>query len=472
MDKEVISLIEEDEFYKQQGPGVILFLSMAGLSGFLMKEKLGYGYKHFLYSASKDVAEIFYSLDGLKRINKIVCEKLENDKDYLSKVRKIHNDHFKSLSKEFFSKKKDFARDYTDDELKGIFLLGMDLLAISVGEGHIIEPFVIMHDHLIREKLRAFVKDNKELNQVLNVLTTPTEKSFAARYQDGLKEISKVKDNLKRRDMLNKHIEKYYWVRNSYCGASPIKIKDLEQELLSLKKSMVISDNIKLEKEELIMKYSIDKETVELCNQLVYLTDWQDERKEKILRSIGENHIIVSEFARRAGIPFSLFGYCTIQEIIKGVKKEILQELKERKKFCILYQGESEEMVFTGKSAKEIYKVLTRNKGEDKKTINGVCASLGKAIGKVSICTSLKDINKFKEGRVLVTSMTRPEFLPAMKKAVAIVTDEGGITCHAAIVSRELGIPCVIGTKNATKILKDDDLVEVSANHGAVKILR
>ena len=68
--------------------------------------------------------------------------------------------------------------------------------------------------------------------------------------------------------------------------------------------------------------------------------------------------------------------------------------------------------------------------------------------------------------------MTRPEFVQAMKKAVAVVTDEGGITCHAAIVSRELNIPCIIGTKIATQVLNNGDLVEVNANHGIVKILK
>jgi pyruvate,water dikinase len=64
--------------------------------------------------------------------------------------------------------------------------------------------------------------------------------------------------------------------------------------------------------------------------------------------------------------------------------------------------------------------------------------------------------------------MTVPDFLPAMKKAAAIVTDEGGITCHAAIVARELKIPCVIGTKNATKMLKTGDLVEVDTQTGKI----
>ncbi len=65
--------------------------------------------------------------------------------------------------------------------------------------------------------------------------------------------------------------------------------------------------------------------------------------------------------------------------------------------------------------------------------------------------------------------MTHPEFLSLMKQASAIVTDEGGVTCHAAIVARELGIPCVIGTKMATKVLKDGDEVEVDADKGIVK---
>lgn len=75
------------------------------------------------------------------------------------------------------------------------------------------------------------------------------------------------------------------------------------------------------------------------------------------------------------------------------------------------------------------------------------------------------------EGEILVTGMTRPEYVPLMKKAAAIVTDEGGITCHAAIVSRELKKPCIIGTKIATQVLNDGDLVEVDAERGVVRVL-
>lgn len=78
---------------------------------------------------------------------------------------------------------------------------------------------------------------------------------------------------------------------------------------------------------------------------------------------------------------------------------------------------------------------------------------------------------KFKDGDVLVTEMTRPDFLPIMRRASAIVTDEGGLTCHAAIVARELHIPCIVGTRNATHVFKDGDMLEVNTGKGIVKLV-
>jgi phosphoenolpyruvate synthase/pyruvate phosphate dikinase len=106
------------------------------------------------------------------------------------------------------------------------------------------------------------------------------------------------------------------------------------------------------------------------------------------------------------------------------------------------------------------------------KEVKGMVANKGIVRGKVKIILSSADFHKFEDGDIIVTSMTSVDFVPLMKRAGAFVTNEGGITSHAAIVSRELDKPCIIGTQNATKILKDDDLVEVNANEGIVKILR
>ena len=106
------------------------------------------------------------------------------------------------------------------------------------------------------------------------------------------------------------------------------------------------------------------------------------------------------------------------------------------------------------------------------KELKGQVANKGKAVGKVKILSVYEDNKKVREGDILVSTMTTPIFIQAIRKSSAIITDEGGITCHAAIISRELGIPCIIGTKIATKVLRDGDLVKVDAERGVVKILK
>jgi len=105
---------------------------------------------------------------------------------------------------------------------------------------------------------------------------------------------------------------------------------------------------------------------------------------------------------------------------------------------------------------------------EGKLLLTGLAASQGTASGKVILVDTLDDLKKVQQGHVLVTKMTNPDMVVAMQKATAIVTNEGGVTCHAAIVSRELGIPCVVGTRFATKILKEDMEITVDGSEGKV----
>jgi len=100
--------------------------------------------------------------------------------------------------------------------------------------------------------------------------------------------------------------------------------------------------------------------------------------------------------------------------------------------------------------------------------LKGLPASPGIGAGKAHLIPSSDDVGEFKRGEILVTQMTAPDWVPVMKKAKAIVTDSGGMTCHAAIVSRELGIPCIVGTKTGTKILKSGMDITVDAKSGVV----
>ena len=88
--------------------------------------------------------------------------------------------------------------------------------------------------------------------------------------------------------------------------------------------------------------------------------------------------------------------------------------------------------------------------------VKGLGASPGTASGKVKIILDIDELDKIKDGDIMVTTMTTPDMVPAMRRASGIITDEGGVTCHASIISRELGIPCVVGTGSATTTLKEN----------------
>lgn len=138
------------------------------------------------------------------------------------------------------------------------------------------------------------------------------------------------------------------------------------------------------------------------------------------------------------------------------------------RKGIILTDNSNEDLI---KVIAEIgYEFVPKEK-EETKEFRGQVACPGKVSGKVRVILTKKDIATILDGEVLVTFMTTPEYLPAMQKSRAFITDEGGITCHAAIVARELKKPCIIGTKIATQVLKDGDMVEVDADNGVVRII-
>lgn len=159
------------------------------------------------------------------------------------------------------------------------------------------------------------------------------------------------------------------------------------------------------------------------------------------------------------------------EEILSG-KVPNKDELEER--YIGYFFGNNQ--LFTGLSKNQLAKKLGINFVEETirktKQLKGSVAQVGNARGFVRRLMGHRQISLLKEGEILISPMTMPDFLPAMKKSAAFVTDEGGILCHAAIVARELKKPCIVGTKFATQIFKDGDFVEVDANKGIVTVIK
>ncbi|PIR74431.1 MAG: hypothetical protein COU35_02500 [Candidatus Magasanikbacteria bacterium CG10_big_fil_rev_8_21_14_0_10_47_10] len=152
---------------------------------------------------------------------------------------------------------------------------------------------------------------------------------------------------------------------------------------------------------------------------------------------------------------------------LKGGKLPDEEILQNRYGLSALVFDEKSTEVFLNEDAKNVEQIILGK--DDPEQLKGQVAYKGVVRGKVRVVFDPTPDTAFGEGDILVSGMTRPEFLPLMKKASAFVTDGGGILCHAAIVAREMQKPCVIGTKIATRVFKDGDMVEVDADNGIVK---
>lgn len=184
--------------------------------------------------------------------------------------------------------------------------------------------------------------------------------------------------------------------------------------------------------------------------------------------------ILLKEIGRRLGLSLQEMYYTDHHQIEDMLLKKKFDKkiIHQRMKCCAYLIWPNRYQILVGKKAEEWHDKFLGPKKMIIGEIKGVSASSGVVIGKAKIVKDIKDGYKIKKKDILVTGMTRPHWMPFIKKAAGIVTDEGGITCHAAIVARELGIPCVIATKVATKVLKDGDLIEVNTNHNRVRILK
>ncbi|MDE1825109.1 MAG: hypothetical protein KGH61_02870 [Candidatus Micrarchaeota archaeon] len=209
---------------------------------------------------------------------------------------------------------------------------------------------------------------------------------------------------------------------------------------------------------------------VDIAKKLTYIKDFKDDSKRMCIY-LEKN--IYHEISKRMGITLEESSYLRRAEIIKFLdtgKKVPMKLIRQRMEGFVSYYNEKRKLVCgVGDEIKDVTRKFGIQPYERASArIRGIIASQGFAKGTAVIIKTIDDLQKVKEGDVLITFMTHPDYVPAMQKASAIVTDEGGITCHAAIVSREFGLPCIVGAESATQTFKDGDVIEVNANEGYV----
>lgn len=279
-------------------------------------------------------------------------------------------------------------------------------------------------------------------------------------------------ENLDRTSAYGKIAQKYYWLIHDYLGQI-IDVNYVQKQVKEMKgEKKLYAKTIREMKERIanIKKEKKDLDTatrkkVEILAEIMYL---YNDRKKEVMNQV--NIYFRQIFERRfPGISLS-----QIRKYYQLDPDEVINVLVGRKKYDVNQRDQrwAYRMVDGRFSqAPEKYFSLLEQ-FSDVKIIKGSSACPGKVKGKVSVILNISHIHLFQSGSILVAPFTNVNYLPVMDKAKAIITDIGGLTSHAAIVAREMKKPCIVGTKIATKVLKDGDLVEVDADKGMVKILK
>lgn len=285
----------------------------------------------------------------------------------------------------------------------------------------------------------------------------------------------------------------YYWTNFGHFGFkrdTDTALKEAE-EILNIYTTQTLADRIheletypsatKLKKQEIAKLLEISKEEMTVVEIAAVITYHKALRLELLSGLNACLRLFVEAVHRKIKVvPLNYLYQCTLKELIEvyyhGIDDEKITTLQSRDKFVVWIAGSDIDniKVISGKEAHEYFKIHLKEMETDIREvekIHGTVAYPGKVRGKVKVLNSPRELEKIEAGDILVTHQTVPEMLPGMKRAAAFVTDSGGITCHAAIVAREMKKPCITGTQISTKILKDGDLIEVDAYRGEITII-
>ncbi|MDP2749308.1 MAG: PEP/pyruvate-binding domain-containing protein [Nanoarchaeota archaeon] len=417
----------------------------------------------FIFEIEKKINQCNKKLDNYcNKLSSLALEKKSN-----SELLKLYEEH-KKINMELYD-------------------LGLPLALSDYGD------YQPLSDH-VKAVLKAKLKDEGLVNRAFVILTTPDKETSLKKSENAIdkiinfikkeklekKVLSGSIDEIKHLKKLNAKIEEflknYCWISYIYAGPE-MKYGDVLLRLKSqLKKERRNIDNSR-EQSKLMNELKLDKKTklfIDMIKIIVYL---KPERR--FIQSKGYYYIepLMNEIGKRIGLPLSLARF-----VLESETKECLlanktfdkREAEKRKQCCLHITTKDKEFIISDEKQVDAYikKYVKIEVEPEKEVIVGTVGySEGIIVGEAKLVETREDMEKMNEGNILVSHSTNPNLVPAMMKAAAIVTNMGGITSHAAIVSREFRIPCVIGTKNATELLKDNDFVLVDSDKGIVKRL-
>lgn len=480
------------ELYKQEG-SIVPFTAWPWMMAIdkLAKKYFKFGFQSLDMYFKKEYGHVYWRKDALNKVAQFVYSNYLQQKklekfyaEFLQKAEALERIYKNTILEQL--------SNYNDQELEKFF----NKLWWAYEEFWAYSLFIDGFDTgLDQQKIREAAKKYDLTVEEIGVLTTPSEITFNnKRLFDLLNtvkiattknlDIKKLANFIQNNSLVKRYIKNFDYYKSNYAQIKHISLDEIKEEIKKYLRNKKLFDEeyynlknySKLQEEKIatiLTKHKLKSNPLAFFAKLTY---WREKRKQVNLMGIHVLNIVLDVIAQKTGISQKYLKYLCFDEINHALSGLInLNILKRRRDKGILVSiTGTNYKIIGGEEATSVGRELEKRLiGEaEEQIITGQVASQGYAKGVARIVLDQNDFGKLKEEEILVTGMTRPEFLPVIKKAAAIVTNEGGITCHAAIVSRELGKPCIIGTKNAAQLIKDGDLIEVRANHGTVRILK
>lgn len=437
-----------------------------------------------------DFMDNYISFESLQKVANFYLNKQKKDNNFIKKFEKNWKDKYvkKYLRCHKFLLDSDFKK-LSNNEIDSYFKEYSKLYLAVWDEVIFLDGFDFAGEKILEYELN---REGKEIdNNEIEILTTPSRLSFIQRKNLEILsflEKNKIGGIIKDENLtkISKLLSgKYYWLHNDYSQVEFLDKKFFRAEIMSwqknkekiyetknLKRNLSV---IKQRKKEISAKYNLSGRFLNITEFFGVLANLRDERKAYNQLSGNVLEKFVWEFSKRNLIKKetveNLF-FWEIQDAFNLEREKIKLAVKREKGggFYFFNAPGKFESCFLGKSGQELNNFL-KNKISLRKELKGKPAFKGKTVGLVRIIKTKNDFSKMKAGDILVAPNTRPEYVPIMRIAGGIVTDEGGITSHAAIISRELGIPCIVGVQGATTILKDGVKILVDADKGIIKTI-
>jgi phosphohistidine swiveling domain-containing protein len=446
--------------------------------------------------------ELFYSESEVNKMVKEFRDGFENDNRYLHKLLKRGYalcEELNKLGEEM--ENKDFS-DYSNKHLSELFSKVED---IFLGVGPLVLQVLALEPYL-EEELNTRLKKLLDKRGLMNkfeeysaLIKTPIrENSNVFEAKNILRIAIKIKNNEYllelfekdekeilenlpeelRKDIKN-YLKDYSWVptrgghvNKELKGIQVIsRLKELVKQDCENKLRQIENEKIENELKEVLEEIKPDDKFLIFIDALRNFIHLRTHRTDTIYRNFFGLKGFFTEIAKRLSLEVLDITHMNPEEII-NLLKFMPSDLEERRKDFDYLMMAGDLRSFTGKELEEHRNLFKKEDYSHIKELKGTTANPGYAKGIAKVFHQDGDTSKVNKGDILIAFMTNASFVAAMDKAAAFVTNEGGILCHASILAREMGKPCVIGTDIATKVFKDGDLVEVDAEKGIVRRLK